>query len=76
MKTEFPETAGIHEAADGLPGIFWTQSDDVAEDAVKGVERGKRLVIPGPINRATALGGQHAPRGLLLQLAGRLYPIK
>jgi short-subunit dehydrogenase len=75
VKTEFPDAAGIQDAADGLPGIFWTQSHDVAEEAVKGVERGKRLVIPGLINRATALGGQHAPRGLLLQLAGRLYPI-
>ena len=76
VKTEFPESAGIDEAADGLPGVFWTDSDEVAEDAVKGLERGKRLVIPGPINRITAIGGQHAPRGLLLALASRLYPIK
>ena len=76
MKTEFPEAAGIDDAAEGLPGIFWTESDEVAEDGVKGLERGKRLVIPGPINRATALGGQHAPRGLLLALGSRLYPIK
>src|SRR4051794_13553773 len=78
VETEFSGTAGagVQEAAEGLPSLFWTQSDDVAEDAVKGLERGKRLVIPGVINRVTALGGQHAPRGLLLQLAGRLYPIK
>jgi short-subunit dehydrogenase len=76
VETEFPNTAGLQEAADGLPSIFWTQSDHVAEEAVKGLERGKRVVIPGVINRATALGGQHAPRGLLLRLGSRFYPIK
>ena len=76
VETEFPDTAGIQDAADGLHSIFWTQSDYVAEEGVKGLERGKRLVIPGALNRVTALGGQHAPRGLLLQLASRFYPIK
>jgi uncharacterized protein len=75
VKTEFPEAAGIDEAADNLPGIFWTDSEDVAEDAVKGLESGKRQVIPGPINRVTAIGGQHAPRGILLSLASRFYPL-
>jgi short-subunit dehydrogenase len=75
VKTEFPDAAGIDDAAEGLPGIFWTESDQVAEDAVDGLERGKRLVIPGSINRVTAIGGQHAPRGLLLRLGGRFSPI-
>jgi short-subunit dehydrogenase len=76
VETEFPDSAGIEDAAEGLPSIFWTQSDHVAEEAVKGLERGKRVVIPGAINRATALGGQHVPRGLLLRLGSRFYPIK
>jgi short-subunit dehydrogenase len=77
VETEFPDAAGIQEAAEGLPSIFWTQSDYVAEEAVKGLERGKRVVIPGVINRATALGGQHVPRGILLRLGGsRFHPIK
>jgi uncharacterized protein len=76
VETEFPDTAGIQDAAEGLPSIFWTQSDHVAEEAVKGLEGGKRLVIPGVINRATALGGQHVPRGIFLRLSSRLYPIK
>src|SRR3954452_12191959 len=76
VETEFPDSAGIQDAAEGLPSIFWTQSDQVAEGAVKGLERGKRVVIPGAINRVTALGGQHVPRSLLLRLGGRLNPIK
>lgn len=76
VETDFPEVAGIQEAAEGLPSLFWTQASDVAEEAVKGLERGKRLVIPGKINRVTALGGQHVPRGVLLRLGSRLHPIK
>jgi short-subunit dehydrogenase len=76
VETEFSDAAGIQDAADGLPSIFWTQSADVAEEALKGLEHGKRVVIPGAFNRATALGGQHVPRGLLLRLGSRFYPIK
>src|SRR3954454_22426310 len=36
VTTDFPDTAGIQDAAEGLPSIFWTQSEDVAEEAVKG----------------------------------------
>jgi short-subunit dehydrogenase len=75
VKTEFAESAGIDEAAEGLPDVFWTDPDFVAEQGVKGLERGRRVVVPGLLNRATAIGGQHAPRGLLLRLAGRLTPV-
>jgi uncharacterized protein len=75
VKTEFAETAGIDAAAEGLPELFWTDADFVAEQGVRGVERGRRVVVPGAINRATALGGQHAPRGLLLQLGRRVTPV-
>ena len=76
VTTDFPDTAGIQDAAEGLPSVFWTQSPDVAEDAVNGLERGKRVVVPGALNRVSALGGQHAPRGLLLRIGSRLNPIK
>jgi short-subunit dehydrogenase len=76
VETEFSDTAGIQDAAEGLPSLFWSQSADVAEESVKGLEQGKRQVIPGALNRASALGGQHAPRGLFLRLGSRLYPIK
>jgi hypothetical protein len=75
VKTEFAETAGINEAASGLPEMFWTDSGQVAEEAIKALERDRRVVVPGKFNQATALGGQHAPRGLLLRLGSRLYPV-
>jgi uncharacterized protein len=75
VKTEFAETAGIDEAASGLPEMFWTESDYVAEEAIKALERGRRVVVPGRWNQATALGGQHAPRGLLLRVGSRVTPV-
>jgi uncharacterized protein len=75
VKTEFAESAGIDEAASGLPELFWTDSDDVAEQAVSALERGRRVVVPGVLNRATALGGQHAPRGLFLRVGSRVTPV-
>ena len=37
-------------------------ADFVAEEGVKGLEGGKRVVVPGKFNAAGALGGQHVPR--------------
>ena len=68
-------TAGIGEEAEGLPDVFWAESSDVAEQGVRGLERDRRVVVPGMLNRAGALGGQHVPRSLLLKLAGRLSPV-
>jgi uncharacterized protein len=77
VKTEFADTAGISAEAEGVPELMWAESPQVAEQGVRGLERGKRVVVPGGVlNRATALGGQHAPRSLLLRVAGsRLNPL-
>jgi uncharacterized protein len=75
VKTEFVDTAGIGEAAETLPDLFWTDADFVAEQGIRGLERGRRVVVPGRLNQAGALGGQHAPRSLLLRFANRVNPI-
>jgi uncharacterized protein len=75
VKTEFVESAGIGDAAEGLPEMFWTEPDFVAEQGVRGLERGRRVIVPGRLNQAGALGGQHAPRSLLLRFANRVNPI-
>ena len=76
VKTEFADSAGISAEAEGLPEMVWAESPDVAEQGVRGLERGKRVVVPGGLlNRATALGGQHVPRSVLLRVAGRFNPL-
>jgi short-subunit dehydrogenase len=74
VKTEFVAEAGMDGAEDRAPDIVWTAVEDVAKAAVAGAEKGKRVVIPGNIlNRATAMGGQHVPRAMLLPLAKRAW---
>jgi short-subunit dehydrogenase len=73
VKTEFTDVAEI-PGADALPGIFWGSAEQVAKAGVKGLERGKRVVIPGALNRAGAISGQHAPRSLVLRLTSRVHP--
>jgi short-subunit dehydrogenase len=75
VRTEFARVAGIGDEAEGLPGVFWTAPADVAEQGVRGLERGRRVVVPGLLNRGGALAGQHAPRSVLLRLAGRISPV-
>jgi len=76
VQTEFVESSGLDESAEAVPSWMWTDAAFVAEQGVKGMEKGKRVVVPGRANAATALGGQHAPRGVLLKLANRFYPVK
>jgi short-subunit dehydrogenase len=73
VKTEFAEKAGVGAAEEQVPGIFWTEVEDVAREAVDGADKGKRVVVPGLLNRAGALSGQHSPRVFVLPLAKRLW---
>ncbi len=73
VKTEFADVAGIGAAEERVPGFVWTPVEDVARAAVEGAERGRRVVVPGLLNRAGAISGQHAPRALALPLARRIW---
>ena len=75
VKTEFIDVAGF-QGAEAMPDLFWASAAEVAEAGIKGLERGKRVVIPGVLNRAGAVGGQHAPRSLVLRLAARVHPAR
>jgi short-subunit dehydrogenase len=73
VKTEFGELAGAGGVEDKLPKPFWTSREDVAKQAVDALAKGKRVVVPGVLNRAGALGGQHVPRSLMLPVVRRAY---
>jgi uncharacterized protein len=72
VRTEFGEVAGAGSSEGKLPGPFWTPAETVAQEAVDGLVRNKRVVVPGLLNRAGAVGGQHVPRALVLPVANRL----
>jgi short-subunit dehydrogenase len=73
VRTEFMEQAGLGEVEERTPGAVWMSAGEVAREAVRGVEHGKRVVVPGALNRAGAIAGQHAPRAVALPLVRRLW---
>jgi hypothetical protein len=68
VKTEF---AGLIE---GLPDMLFLDPARVAREAIDGMERGRRTVVPGAANAFNALLGRYAPRPLFLQYARRFWP--
>ena len=73
VKTEFAESAGLGDVNERLPGFIWTDLASVAREALAGADRGNRVVVPGLMNRAGALLGQHTPRFAVLPLAKRVW---
>jgi uncharacterized protein len=73
VRTEFMESAGFGGVEDRTPGVVWMSAEDIATHAVDGAKHDKRVVVPGTINRVTALAGQHSPRAIALPLIGRVW---
>ena len=72
VRTEFTDVAGLN-GPDGTPEMIWMSAEQVAADAVRGLEAGRRVVVPGILNRATAISGQHAPRAIALPIVKRIW---
>ena len=75
VRTEFTDVHEGFAAADKTPDFIWMSAEDTARAGIKGLERGKRVVVPGVGNRVGAIAGQHAPRSFLLAAARRFYPL-
>ena len=73
VKTEFTEVAGVGGVEERTPGAVWMTAEEIARHAVDGAERDRRVVVPGALNRATALAGQHSPRAVALPLISRIW---
>jgi short-subunit dehydrogenase len=72
MRTEFLEGEGVEQGASRLPKQLWVDAAVAAEEGVKGLERGDRVVVPGMFNWLGTLTGRHTPRWLLLRLLSRV----
>ena len=75
VKTEFFDAAGMEGQFDGVPEFVWATAREAARAGLDGVERGSRVVLPGAASKVSALGGRLAPRGPLLSLLRRGYPV-
>ncbi len=75
VRTEFPAVAGMGNIDATTPGFIWASAEAVAEAALRGLEAGERVVIPGAINGLGAALGRLVPRGMWLRVADRFYPV-
>jgi short-subunit dehydrogenase len=74
--TEFEETAGIEGGEwEGIPKFVLTSPEYIAATGVEGLEKGRRVVVPGPLNVVTAAAGHYTPRSVLIGLVRRFYPV-
>ncbi len=73
VKTEFTEVAGFGGVEDRTPSMVWMSAEEIAQHAIDGAANDRRVVVPGTLNRATALAGQHSPRALALPLISRIW---
>jgi short-subunit dehydrogenase len=67
VKTEFTAVGGAPQI-DEKRWIPFTSVERVAAEALDGMERGRRMVIPGFLAKAQAYGGRYTPRALLFPI--------
>ncbi|MBM0238974.1 SDR family oxidoreductase [Micromonospora sp. ATA32] len=62
-RTEFHDRAGINMSK--TPEWMWLQADDVVDEALRDLRKGKMVSVPGWRYKLAVAGLRHAPRGLL-----------
>jgi short-subunit dehydrogenase len=72
VRTEFMEAAEIPKAEERTPAFVWMSAEELARDAIRAAEKGKRAVVPGALNQAGAIAGRHSPRTLALPIVRKL----
>jgi short-subunit dehydrogenase len=63
----FQDASEAHDFAKTLPKPMWRDPGTVADAALRGAERGKRLVVPGAPNRVSSAMARFSPRPVLLR---------
>ena len=71
-RTEFHERAGINMSK--TPGWMWLRADDVVDDALRDLARGKLVSVPDWKYKRPSSGMRHAPRRLLGRRPGHPRP--
>jgi short-subunit dehydrogenase len=73
VRTEFFDVGGVGRMEAITRFFSWQSPERVAEDALRGMERGRRVVIPGPVAKLQAICGRHMPRALLFPLLRAVF---
>ena len=69
-RTEFGEVAGF--GANAAVDRLSMESPEVVRAGLRGLERNKALVIPGGVNKASAVSTRFVPRALVRKIAGAI----
>jgi short-subunit dehydrogenase len=67
-RTEFFDVAGAGDPGGPLERLFVLPVEEVARAGIEGMERGRRVVVPGPVNHALAEVGRVSPRSVVIPL--------
>jgi len=70
VRTEFHQRAGIEMSS--IPGVMWLTVDDVVDESLADVAKGKVISIPGVQYKVLTTTGRVIPRGLVRALNARI----
>jgi uncharacterized protein len=73
VDTEYFSVNGPHPAQRVFPRPMWSSAEAVAAAAIDGLERNRRVVIPGTPMRALMATGRLAPRAVQLRVMDRFF---
>jgi short-subunit dehydrogenase len=73
VRTQFFDVGGVGRMEALTRCFSWQSPDRVAEDALRALERGRRVVIPGPVAKLQAFAGRHMPRAVLFPLLRAIF---
>ncbi|SDI87629.1 hypothetical protein SAMN05192558_102475 [Actinokineospora alba] len=73
VRTEFAQVAEVSSVDRLVPGPLWVTAEEAAKQAVAGLAKGKRRVVPGPFAKAQTLGGQYSPRWISAAVLRAVY---
>ena len=71
VRTEFWQIAGDQPIKKTMPKPMWVATDAVAAAGLRGLERGRRLVVPGGMVRMSSFGARWMPHAVQLPLLTR-----
>ncbi|MFC5144672.1 SDR family NAD(P)-dependent oxidoreductase [Streptomyces aureoversilis] len=73
VRTEFTLVAEVPALDRLVPGPLWVSAEQAARQALAGMARGKRRVVPGAFAKMQTVGGQYTPRGITGRLMRAVY---
>lgn len=74
VRTGFADVAAADALFDSAPGFAFVAPEEVARQALDGLTKNRRVVIPGLAIKAVAFGSSVTPKAILLPLMKRFYP--